>query len=73
MGVNTVADDEGNVSINVTKGLPRGVYKLSSINTSANHAPIVVAIAQHGTLDDQIYVRASLYTATCFDSIFLGL
>jgi len=65
MGVNTAADREGNVSVNMTNGLPAGTYKLSSINSSANHAPVVVAVAQHGALDDQIYVRVSqaLYTA----------
>ncbi len=62
-GVNTAADDEGNVSVKVTKGLPAGVYKLSSINTSANHVPPLVAVAQHGSLDDQVYVRINLYTA----------
>jgi hypothetical protein len=55
-GVDTAADSNGNVSVNVTGGLPAGVYKLSSINTSANHAPVLVAIAQHGTLDDQVYI-----------------
>jgi hypothetical protein len=73
IGVDTAADDEGNVSVNVTNGLPAGVYKLSSINSSANHAPVLVAVAQRGTLDDQIYVRVSLYTPTYFDSTFLGL
>jgi len=72
-GVNTAADREGNVSVNVTNGLPAGVYKLSSINTSANHAPVLVAVAQHGTLDDLVYVGVSLYTATYFDPTFLGL
>ncbi|KAF8480810.1 hypothetical protein DFH94DRAFT_429284 [Russula ochroleuca] len=55
VGVNTPADDQGNVSVNVTGGLPPGVYKLSSINTSANHVPVLVAVAQHGSMDDQIY------------------
>jgi hypothetical protein len=73
IGVDTAADHEGNVSVNMTNGLPVGTYKLSSINSSANHAPVLVAVAQHGTLDDQIYVRVSLYTATYFDSTFLGL
>ncbi|KAI0286630.1 hypothetical protein BGY98DRAFT_1092283 [Russula aff. rugulosa BPL654] len=54
-GVNTAADSEGNVSVTVDGGLPAGVYKLSSINTSANHVPILVAVAQHGALDDQVY------------------
>lgn len=55
MGANAAADPEGNVSLNVTNGLPAGTYKLSSINTSANHAPVAVAVAQHGALNDQIY------------------
>ncbi|KAF8499020.1 hypothetical protein F5888DRAFT_1802437 [Russula emetica] len=71
--VSTAADDEGNVSVNMTNGLPAGTYKLSSINTSANHAPVLVAVAQHGALDDQVYVRVSLYAATYFDTTFLGL
>ncbi|KAI9509884.1 hypothetical protein F5148DRAFT_1184332 [Russula earlei] len=54
-GVNTAADAQGNVAVNVSGGLPPGVYKLSSINTSANHAPVLVAVAQHGHLDDQVY------------------
>jgi hypothetical protein len=73
IGVDAAADDEGNVSVNVTNGLPAGVYKLSSINSSANHGPVLVAVAQHGTLDDQIYVRVSLYAPTYVDSTFLGL
>jgi len=73
MGVNAAADSDGNVSVNVTNGLPAGTYKLSSINSSANHAPVLVAVAQHGALDDQVYVRVSLYITTYFGSIFLGL
>ena len=56
VGINTPADGQGNVSVNVTGGLPPGIYKLSSINSSANHAPVLVAVAQHGSLDDQVYV-----------------
>ena len=55
-GVNTPADQNGQLTVNVTDGLPEGVYKLSSINSSANHAPVHVAVAQHGVLDDQVYV-----------------
>jgi hypothetical protein len=72
-GVDTAADSDGNVSVNVTGGLPVGEYKLSSINSAANHQPVLVGVAQHGTLDDQIYVRVGLYRATYFDSTFLGL
>jgi hypothetical protein len=39
----------------VAGGLPEGVYKISSINTAANHQPVLVPIAQHGSLDDVVY------------------
>ncbi len=66
-GVDNGADSEGNVSVTVTNGLPAGVYKLSSINTSANHVPVLVAVAQHGSLDDQVYVGVSLLHRRIFD------
>jgi transcription initiation factor TFIID subunit 15 len=46
----------GVLSATVTGGLPAGVYKISSINTSANHAPVVGPVAQHGSFDDVIYI-----------------
>jgi hypothetical protein len=46
----------GEVSATVTNGLPAGVYKISSINTSANHSPVVGPVAQHGSFDDVIYI-----------------
>jgi hypothetical protein len=58
-GVNTVADVKGRVAVNVTGGLPEGVFKLSSINSSGNHVPVLVAVAQHGSLDDQVYVSGN--------------
>jgi len=45
----------GILTANVTSGLPAGTYRLASINTGANHAPVLVPIAQHGTLDDVVY------------------
>jgi len=45
----------GILTANVTNGLPAGTYKLSSINTAANHQPCLVPIAQHGSLDDAVY------------------
>ena len=56
--VNGILDTE------VTDGLPEGVYRLCSINTSSNHAPVVVPVAQHGALDDCVYV------SVCFDLAF---
>jgi len=45
----------GALSADVTAGLPVGVYRLASINTAANHQPVIVPIAQHGSLDDAVY------------------
>ena len=56
-GINTAAVN-GVVSLVVDGGLPEGFYKLSSINSAANHQPALVAVAQHGSLDDAIYVRS---------------
>jgi len=53
-GLNAVAVG-GKLTAVVTNGLSPGVYKLSSINTAANHQPCIVPVAQHGSLDDAIY------------------
>lgn len=53
-GLNNAAVN-GQLTANVTSGLPAGVYKVSSINTAANHQPALVPIAQHGSLDDVVY------------------
>ncbi|KAF8887777.1 hypothetical protein BD779DRAFT_1470556 [Infundibulicybe gibba] len=53
-GLNAAAAN-GVLTADVTSGLPAGVYKLSSINTAANHQPVLVPIAQHGSLDDAVY------------------
>jgi len=45
----------GILSADVTSGLPAGVYRLASINTAANHQPVLGPIAQHGSFDDMIY------------------
>lgn len=54
-GLNAAAVN-GILTADVTGGLSAGVYKLSSINTAANHQPAIVPVAQHGSLDDAIYV-----------------
>jgi hypothetical protein len=54
-GLNAAASN-GQLTADVDKGLPAGVYKISSINTAANHQPVLVPIAQHGSLDDVVYV-----------------
>jgi hypothetical protein len=53
-GLNSPAQG-GVLTADVTAGLPAGTYRLASINTAANHQPILVAIAQHGSLDDMVY------------------
>jgi len=53
-GLNAAAAG-GKLTADVTSGLPAGFYKLSSINSASNHQPVIVPIAQHGSLDDAIY------------------
>ncbi|TDL18257.1 hypothetical protein BD410DRAFT_728771 [Rickenella mellea] len=55
-GVNTPAPN-GILSVPVVGGIDTGFYRLSSINTAANHQPVLVAVAQHGALDDTVYMR----------------
>jgi len=57
-GLNAAAQN-GILTADVTSGLPSGFYKLSSINTAANHQPVLVPIAQHGSLDDAVYFTVS--------------
>ncbi|KAE9394318.1 hypothetical protein BT96DRAFT_886646 [Gymnopus androsaceus JB14] len=49
----------GAVTVDVTSGVPDGAYRLCSINSSSNHQPVIVAVAQHGALDDCVYFTAS--------------
>ncbi|KAF9056426.1 hypothetical protein BJ165DRAFT_1522337 [Panaeolus papilionaceus] len=53
-GLNSAAVD-GILTATVDDGLPAGFYRLSSINTASNHQPVLVPVAQHGSLDDVIY------------------
>jgi len=50
-----VAAKNGILNADVTGGLDEGVYRLASINAAANHQPVLVAVAQHGSLDDMVY------------------
>lgn len=47
------------MTADVTGGLPAGVYRMGSINSAANHQPVIVAVAQHGALDDMVYFTVS--------------
>ncbi|OCH88981.1 hypothetical protein OBBRIDRAFT_794721 [Obba rivulosa] len=57
-GLNDAAVN-GVLTADVTAGLPAGAYRLASINTAANHQPALVAVAQHGALDDIVYFTVS--------------
>jgi hypothetical protein len=54
-GLNAAADD-GILTASVTGGLGPGTYRIASINTAANHQPVLAPIAQRGSSDDAIYV-----------------
>ncbi|KAJ7263502.1 hypothetical protein C8J57DRAFT_1436339 [Mycena rebaudengoi] len=49
--------------VDVTKGVPAGAYRICTINSSSNHQPVIVPIAQHGSLDDCVYMLLK-FTAT---------
>ncbi len=59
-GVDNAADADGTVSVPVAQGLPAGVYRFGTINSAANHQPCLVAVAQHGLIEDAVYVSRSL-------------
>ncbi|KZT67619.1 hypothetical protein DAEQUDRAFT_672941 [Daedalea quercina L-15889] len=52
-GLNAVAEN-GQLTATVSGGLPKGTYRMASINAAANHQPVLVAVAQHGSLDDMV-------------------
>jgi hypothetical protein len=54
-GLNAAAVN-GVLTADVTAGLPAGVYKVSTINTAANHQPVLLPVAQHGSPEDTVYV-----------------
>ncbi|KAI0709640.1 hypothetical protein C8T65DRAFT_695640 [Cerioporus squamosus] len=51
-------NDKGNngvLSATVPGGLPKGTYRVATINSAANHQPALVAVAQRGAIDDMVY------------------
>lgn len=74
LGLNSKADAKGQLHANITGGLPEGTYKMSTIVTAMNHQPVLVAVAQHGALDDQIYftVAASGQNGTTTTTTSIG-
>ena len=51
-------DVNGILTADVTAGLPAGEYRISSINSAANHQPALPAVAQRGSVDDISYVSS---------------
>jgi hypothetical protein len=72
LGLNAAAQN-GVLTAAVSNGLPAGTYRLSSINTAANHQPVVGPVAQHGSFDDIIYVSTPKGSCTCYGIDFICL
>lgn len=53
-GLNNAAVN-GQLTADVTNGLPAGTYRMSSITTAANHQGVIVPVAQRGSVDDAVY------------------
>jgi hypothetical protein len=71
-GIDGAQDAAGTVQVPVTAGLPAGVYRAATIQSAANHQPVLVAVAQHGSVDDWIYVSTSLCRiSTDSDRVYL--
>ena len=58
-GINTSPNAQGQVSADVTGGLPPGDYRVCTMTSAANHQPVVMPIAQRGSQDDCARVRTS--------------
>ena len=52
-GLNAKSND-GTLTAEIKDGLPAGFYRMATINSSANHQPALVAVAQRGALDDMV-------------------
>lgn len=56
LGLNSKVDASGQLYANVTGGLPKGTYRMSTLTAAMNHQPVVLPVAQRGVSDDTIYV-----------------
>jgi hypothetical protein len=70
-GLNAAAAN-GKLTADVTKGLPAGTYRMSSITSAGNHQSVVMPVAQRGSVDDAVYVRfSSLHLFRSFFDLLL--
>jgi len=51
-GIDDAGDGQGHLSATVTGGLPAGFYRVCSMNSAANHQPVLMPVAQRGGQDD---------------------
>lgn len=61
VALNGKADTSGRLYANVTGGLPKGTYKMSTLLAAMNHQPVLLPIAERGGSDDMIYVSPSFF------------
>ncbi|EJD49675.1 hypothetical protein AURDEDRAFT_100624 [Auricularia subglabra TFB-10046 SS5] len=54
-GLNFPANDAQELTDDVEKGLDVGFYRVASVNAATNHQPVLVSVAQRGSLDDIVY------------------
>ena len=71
-GLNNPTDGNGELSADVTKGVPAGSYRICSITTSANHASVVMGIAQRGSTEDCIRVSCVVSVYSMSLILFAG-
>ncbi|KAH9812129.1 hypothetical protein DFH28DRAFT_417775 [Melampsora americana] len=58
-GIDTGVDKDGKLKAEVKDGLEKGVYRLSTMTAGSNHQPIGLALAQHDSIDDMIYITVN--------------
>ncbi|KAJ7184973.1 hypothetical protein C8R46DRAFT_469065 [Mycena filopes] len=58
-GINDAQDAQGNIHAEVAAGLPVGTYRLGTILSSQTHQPAIMPVAQHGLVDDVVYITVT--------------
>ncbi|KAJ7764279.1 hypothetical protein B0H16DRAFT_1310897 [Mycena metata] len=58
-GIDGGQDAQGNVQATVAAGLPVGTYRVGTILSSSTHQPVIMPVAQHGLVDDVIYMTVT--------------
>jgi hypothetical protein len=57
-GLNAAANN-GILTADLPKGLPAGVYRISSINSAGNHQEVLGPVAQRGSFNDAVYITVT--------------